>query len=161
MSKIRSVTGSVVEAARFVNANKRGAPLWTFPERRELWLQTPQGKERKFVIHTRALPARRGHRLVLLVHEEAVVGVFNLTTGDAVNYTREDPVGLLHFKDFLLAVVVAAGGVFTEGERGLLAGPTAWLLIWTGRLLRRSLLQRRVDAALKGLSQRSAEGSIQ
>lgn len=155
MSHIHQAGGRVVEAARFVNANKRGAPRLEFPERRELWLQTVQGGESKFVIHTRTLPARRGHWVVLQLHEERVVGLFNLSTGYAVNYTREDPVGLLRWKDFIFSVVIATGGMRAMGPHGLMAGPASWALLWTVRLLHRSILQRRVDAALVDQQQRS------
>jgi hypothetical protein len=36
-------------------------------ERRELWIRTDAGPELKFVVHTRYLPARRGHRVAVLV----------------------------------------------------------------------------------------------
>jgi hypothetical protein len=155
MSHIQQVGGRVVEAVRFVNANKPGAPRLEFPERRELWLQAVQGGESKFVIHTRALPARRGHWVVLLVHDEVVVGLFNLSTGSVVNYLREDPVALLRLKDFLVALAVTIGGMLAAGPRGLMAGPVCWGVLWVVRLSRRLILQRRVDSALEDLPQPS------
>ena len=151
MSEVNIIAGRVLEASRFINANKRGAPHWAFPERRELWLQLPQSKERKFVIHSRVLPARRGHQVTVLVHRMVVVAVSNETTGDVVNYAREDPVGLLRFKDFLGSAAVAGGGALAMGPGGALLGPAAWMSAWLMRFLLRSILQARVDAALDDL----------
>lgn len=161
MSEISSVVGRVAEVERFVNANKQGAPRWDFPERRELWLQTPQGRERKLIIHTRAMPARRGHDVVALVHRQVVVGLFNQSTDDAVNYTREDPARLLRLRDFFASTAIAICGAFAAGPYGLTAGPASWLFIWLVRLLYRFILQIRVDAVLAALPDRASRRSQQ
>ncbi len=61
--KINVIAGRVLEATRFVIANKLGAPHWNCSERRELRLR--QSAERKFIIHSRVLPARLGQTISL------------------------------------------------------------------------------------------------
>ena len=53
-------------------------------DRYELWLRQADGIERKFTIHTRTMPARRGHRVSLIVKRDTnplqVLGLLNRET---------------------------------------------------------------------------------
>lgn len=44
-----------------------GAPP-AHPERRELWVRATPGEDRKFTIHSQWLAARKGHRVIVLMH---------------------------------------------------------------------------------------------
>lgn len=85
-------TGRVVEIRRFV------VPLSRTPndnrERWNLWVKAADGSERQFVITSRSMPARRGHRVALALDGTEPVGIVNLTTGGRLNFARSSPSAL-------------------------------------------------------------------
>lgn len=68
--RLTIVVGVLLETQRFINVAIRIGERYLARERRELWLRERDGQERKWAIHTGALPARRGHRIVLLIRPE-------------------------------------------------------------------------------------------
>lgn len=55
----------------------------------ELWLRAPDGMEHKVTVHTREMPARRGHEVSLITtarRRPRVLAPANWTTIDGVNY---------------------------------------------------------------------------
>lgn len=83
----------------------------------ELWLLAPDGTDRQFTVHTREMPARRGHEVSLMTTTHRcprVPALANWTTIDGVNHARSELPGLVHVSDVLW---LAAGFV----------GMTAWL----------------------------------
>ncbi len=146
-----SIVGTVVEAVRYTNVNRYGLPLQRAPERREVWLRTVPGNEAKYVIHSRVFPARMNHQVMLLLDGQTVLALFNLSTGDAVNYTREDPATLFHWSDLFTALTVSLGAYLLWGAVGWPVGLLVWVPFWTGWLVLRWRLQRRVDSVLHTL----------
>ena len=59
-------------------------------ERRELWVTTTSGHDVKLVVHSREMPARRGHQVTALLLGERMVGIYNATTEKQSNYLRTD-----------------------------------------------------------------------
>jgi hypothetical protein len=152
MNPLTVVRGTIVETQRFINVPLRMWERYPARERREVWLREADGQERKWVIHTRVLPARRGHRVVLLLEGDWVVGLFNATTGADVNYPRTDPPFLLRGFDLLLGLALAVGVPAWLGDAGLaLLPPTVVLYVIVaacGRVLSRWRLRRQVDKTL-------------
>jgi hypothetical protein len=74
MPRLTVVAGTVIETQRFINVPMRFGERYLARERREVWLRENDGRESKWIIHTRALPARRGHRVVLLARGQWIVG---------------------------------------------------------------------------------------
>ncbi len=91
MSKFWSVTGQLVEVQRYINVPMRWCEQYPARERRELWISMAGGQEIKLVVHSREMPARRGHQVTALLLGERLVGLFNASTGKQVNFIRSDP----------------------------------------------------------------------
>ncbi len=85
------VSGHVAEVQRFINVPMRWCEQYPARERRELWLTTTEGMDMKFVIHSRQMPARRGHEVLALLLGDDLVALHSLSTGRQVNYLRSDP----------------------------------------------------------------------
>ena len=119
------VSGELTEVQRFINVPMRWCEQYRARERRELWITTDAGREMKFVVHTRYLPARRGHRVAALVCRCEVVALLNLTTGDGVNFYRADPPLLWKRCDGAVLVAVALAAVVAAAA----LGRPEWLLV--------------------------------
>ena len=76
------VSGELTEVQRFINVPMRWCEQYPARERRELWIRTDAGSELKFVVHTRYLPARRGHRVAVLVGSGEAVALLKLCSDD-------------------------------------------------------------------------------
>lgn len=125
MPKINPVRGRVVDLHRFVNAHH---PLEEGSDRYEGWIKPfEHDEEVQFVIHSRAMPVRRGHRVCLIycptLRPKPFAALVNLDTGEAVNYLRNDPPWLLCRRDFYLLVL--AGVILFAGWKGL--GVVLWV----------------------------------
>lgn len=109
MWRIKTFTGTVIEVQRFIDRPMHWYERPVCNERRELWLATSHDDEYKWVIHSKLMPARKDHRVTLLLVRGSVVGLYNATTGTSANYVREDPPFLTRGTDVLwmLALLVA------------------------------------------------------
>lgn len=117
MSELLAIHGHVVELRRHVNEHLRHLRPFMPTERYELWLRAPDGAERKFTLHTREMPARRGHEVSLITTQHnppRVLALANWTTVDGVNYARSEPAGVVR-------------GVDLAGLAAALVGASAWL----------------------------------
>ena len=156
MRKFWSVSGQLVEVHRYINVPMRWCEQYPARERRELWVSAENGQDIKLIVHSREMPARRGHRVTALLLGERLVGVYNASTGKQVNYVRTDPPLLSRRCD---AVVVAAlslasiaGFVFSAWPALLVGAPMALLyapLTVAARLAWRCRTRAQVDRALK------------
>jgi len=158
MSEFRSVEGHLTEVHRYINVPMRWCEQYPSRERRELWVTPPSGADIKFVVHSRAMPARRGHRVTVLLLDGVVVGMCNWSTGKSVNFIREDPTLLLRRCDGLavlciLAIAIAASMV-SEVIVVALGVPTSLLylpMLASFRFARRGWLRSRVGHALNAV----------
>ena len=153
MARLTIVAGTIIETQRYINVPMRFGERYLARERREVWLRGPDGRESKWVIHTRMLPARRGHRVVLVVRKTWVVGLVNVSTGAGVNYPRIDPPFLLRgFDVFAIAGLAIAlfVGLRAAGFVLLLPSAVVYLaLAICARLMLRWRLRRQVDKAIE------------
>lgn len=106
-------------------------------------------------MHSRFLPARRGHEVDALLFGELPFGLFNHSTGDQINFLRTDPPLLWRRCDAAWIVGVTAASV---ASFALLSWP--WLLVGAPlivlrtvvaigvRMLWRRSIRAKVDAAL-------------
>ena len=160
MPRLTVVAGTVIETQRFINVPMRFGERYLARERREVWLRESDGRESKWIIHTRALPARRGHRVVLLARGQWIVGVFNTSTGADVNYPRVDPPFLLRGFDLLAILALTVGLPIGLGAIGLaLLLPIASIYLMLAvciRVVWRWRLRRKVDKTIAEV-QRSSE----
>ncbi|HRH85449.1 MAG TPA: hypothetical protein PLO41_01260 [Rubrivivax sp.] len=161
------VSGELTEVQRFINVPMRWCEQYPARERRELWIRSTGGIEVKLVVHTRAMPARRGHRVLAVLHRRQLVGLRNLSTGAQVNFVRSDPPLLWRRCDgvavtLLVIVGVMAGlmGSLAAGALATLAAvgfPPMWIL---GRWLLRCGLSADVERAFE-TAQAQMEGRVQ
>lgn len=159
------VSGELTEVQRFINVPMRWCEQYRARERRELWITTDSGREMKFVVHTRYLPARRGHRVAALVCRREVVALLNLTTGDGINYYQDqaDPPLLWKRCDGAVLIAVALAAV----TAAVALGRPEWLLVLPllicaalallfGRWAHRALIRRAVRQLLQQAAQPAA-----
>lgn len=81
MPAFSSISGRLVEVHRFINVPIRWADQYSARERRELWIMDADGRERKLVVHSRALPARNGHMIEVLTWNGKALALSDLSTG--------------------------------------------------------------------------------
>lgn len=156
MPALQAIRGRIVESHRFINAHVYWQRLPGPTDRYELWIRQEDGRECKFTIYTRTMPARRGHIVSVVVKISAkppdVVGLFNASTIDAVNYMRTDPPRLLRVWEFValpVAFVVMAAGLGGPGIVLFALVAVAYLLIvLLSRAMNRMRWAKRVDRAL-------------
>ena len=111
MRKFWYITGELAEVQRYINVPMRWCEQYPARERREFWIASDDGRDIKLVVHSRVMPARRGHRVNVLLLGDWVVGLANLTTGQQVNFVSEDPPLFLRKCDALAVLAILAGGV--------------------------------------------------
>lgn len=155
MRKFYWVSGELTEAQRFINVPMRWCEQYPARERRELWIKDREGPDIKLTVHTRFLPARRGHDVDALLFGDLPVGLFNHSTGDRINFLRTDPPLLWRRCD---AALIAGVTVACVAGFALLSWP--WLLVGAPAVVLRTVLavsvrmfwrcsiRARVDAAL-------------
>jgi hypothetical protein len=119
------VSGELTEVQRFINVPMRWCEQYRARERRELWITTDAACELKFIVHTRYLPARRGHRVAVLVWQRQVAALLNLTTGEGINFYRSDPP--LLWKRCDGAALIA--GALAAALAAVAHGRPEWLLV--------------------------------
>lgn len=126
-------SGRVVEIRRFVVPLEPYAPTDN-RERWDLWVKAADGCERQFVITSRSMPVRRGHRVALALDGPEPVGIVNLTTGGRLNFARSSPSALFQPRDVIGPVALLFVSVFIAAANDasgvfLLAVPLAILYI--------------------------------
>ena len=155
MSKFLWVSGQLAEVQRFINVPMRWCEQYPARERRELWVTTADGQDIKLIVHSRLMPARRGHQVIGLLLGEQLVGLYNATTGKQVNYIRSDPPLLWRRCDAAAIALLSAfsmTALATSAEATLLVGVAPALLyaplVMTVRLLWRCRTRGQVDRAM-------------
>lgn len=148
------VSGRLTEMHHFIDAPARGCQSHAVRERRELWLTAADGTETQLVVHSRHLPARRGHDLLALMLGGQLVGVVNISTGMQINYRRSDPDLLWRHCDswalVLVVVLMVCVAWRFDGLARWAAVALALLvplvpLLLGARLLHRFRVRRQVD----------------
>lgn len=149
------VSGELVEVQRYINVPMRWCEQYPARERRELWIATTEGRDIKIVVHSRHLPARRGHHVSALLLGNLPVGLFNWSTGDGINFVHTDPPLLWRRRDAVVIVGIAVVGIVGYGLFSwpwMLAGVPAAALSGVGvfglRLLWRWVVRAQVDRVL-------------
>ena len=167
MPKFWYVTGELTEVQRYINVPMRWCEQYPSRERREFWIAADNGNDVKLIVHSRVMPARRGHRANVLMLGDLVVGLANLTTGRQVNFAQADPPLLVHRCDGLAALgilgVGLAAAVAWDARSLLVAVPAAVLclpLLALGRFLMRWRMRMQVDSWLATVDVRTVGGSM-
>lgn len=167
MSGLLAIHGHVVELRRHVNEHLRHLRPFMPTERYELWLRTSDGAERKFTLHTREMPARRGHEVSLITTQHnppQVLALANWTTVDGVNYARSEPAGVVRGVELagLAAALVGASAWlgFAGLVYGLVVAPALMAIVAAIRWLARRWLACLVDLAIDEEAVRCAKGAL-
>ena len=100
-------------------------------DRRELWVSTTSGHDIKLIVHSREMPARRGHQVTALLLGEWMVGIYNPTTEKQSNYLRTDPPLLWRRCD---AVAVAGLLLISATALAVSAWPASMVILATAVL---------------------------
>lgn len=155
MSELPTFHGHIVELRRHVNVHWRHLHPIAPTDRWELWLRAPDGTERKFTVHTRDMPARRGHEVSLITTthiRQRVLALANWTTIDGVNYARSEPLALVRVADLPWLAAGFAGMTARLGDAGMtLFLPVAAVVLVAVAAVRWVVRQRlawRVDRAI-------------
>lgn len=156
MRKFWSVSGQLVEVQRYINVPMRWCEQYPARERRELWVSTAGGNDVKLIVHSRVMPARRGHEVTALLLGKWVVGLHNASTGEQVSFVREDPSLLLRRCDGMVALCLSMVGLAAVPIWGwptlLLSLPvtvTYLPVLVVVRLVLRSRVRAQVERALE------------
>jgi len=155
MFLFKTVIGRVIEVRRYVNGPSRWARWGNWRERHEFWLAVKGNVERKWIVQAATFPARRGHAVVALVRSDQLIGLFNESTGQAVNYLRTDPPSLLRLRDLWVSLLLLAGALSWLGVIGLVLALPAGLTYACAAMAVRLFVSRRfaghIDEALDEL----------
>jgi hypothetical protein len=167
MPDLQTFHGHLVDLRRQVNLHWRHLHPIAPTDRYELWLRAPDGTERKFTVHTREMPARRGHEISLITTPHGrprVLALANWTTIDGVNYARSEPPGLVGVGDVLWLAAGFVGMTAWLGDVGMvLFVPVAAVVLAGAAAVRRVARQRlawRVDRAINLEAWRTAMGPM-
>lgn len=167
MKKLYSVSGQLVEVQRYINVPMRWCEQYPARERRELWLSTTGGHDIKLVVHTRQMPARRGHQVTVLLLGERPVGLYNASTGRQANFIRADPPLLWRRCDAALVAGLLVASVvaftLTAWPALLISLPFTLLyppLVVTVRFVQRCRVRAQIDRALEIVKGSEAAQSV-
>ncbi len=150
MPTLHTVHGRILDLRRHTNVHLLYGHRPLGPsDRYELWIQPSDGPERKFMVNTRIMPARRGHVVSLIVSTHKVprvLGLVNGSTIDGVNYVRTDAPPLIRVFDFLLLppsfllMTILWGNIgmvlFIVAVLAYLLTVSLWRAMWQSRLAR-------------------------
>lgn len=163
MPELQTFHGHLVDLRRHVNVHWRHLHPIAPTDRYELWLRAPEGTERKFTVHTREMPARRGHEVSLITTTHSrprVLALANWTTIDGVNYARSEPPGLVRMGDVLWLAAGFAGMAAWLGDAGMVlfvpAAAAVLAAVAAARWAARQRLAWRVDRAIDTEAWRTA-----
>lgn len=156
MPKHELTRGRVVDLRRYTNVHLYHRRPPGPSDRYELWLRDDTGQEVQFTIHTRTMPARRGHEVTVIEAvgggPPTVVALINWTTLEAVNYAEIDPPRLLRGWDLGAFVLLCIGPIWWFGNAApgvAVAAGAVWLSVATAaRAVWRSVRARQVDDAI-------------
>lgn len=93
-------------------------------------------------MQTATFPARRGHAVVALVRIGQLIGLFNESTGKAVNYLRTDRPSLLRLRDLWVSLLLLAGALSLLGVIGLALALPVGLIYTCAAMAVRLLVSR-------------------
>ena len=149
MPLLQATHGHIVDLRRHTNVHLYWRGRYGPAERYELWLRDPAGCEHQFTIHTRTMPARRGHEVTLLTDATAVRGIINWSTGTSVNYLCIDPPPLLRLRDLWVPPALLIALVTWLGDIGLLILPPVALSYLLAAAMIRYVIRRRRAAVIQ------------
>jgi hypothetical protein len=142
MPMLQTMRGRIVDLRRHTNVHLYWRGRFDPAERYEIWLRDPAGREHQFTIHTRTLPARRGHEVTLLADALAIHAIVNWSTGIDVNYLRIDPPPLLRLRDLWVPPALLITLASWLGDVGLLILPPAALSYLLTAVMVRYIIRR-------------------
>jgi hypothetical protein len=118
---ISTFSGDVIETDHIEEVSGQtlsgSGSTWT-DVRRELWIRPSQGAERRFTFTNVAVPARKGHRVTVLIGAGRPVAIINFSAEQYVNFVRPRDFELFGATEAFVFAALLVGGSWS--------GP-AWL----------------------------------
>jgi hypothetical protein len=152
MPHLQATHGHIVDLRRHTNVHLYWRGRYGPAERYELWLRDPAGCEHQFTIHTRTMPARRGHEVSLLTEALMVRAIINWSSGTSVNYLRVDSPPLLRLRDLWVLTALLIALASWLGDVGLLILlPAVLSYLLTAVMVRYIIRHRRVAVIQRAL----------
>jgi hypothetical protein len=156
MPKHELIRGRIVDLRRHTNVHLYHRRPPGPSDRYELWLRDDTGQEVQFTIHTRTMPARRGHEVTVIESTgggpPTVVALINWTTLEAANYVEIDPPRLLRGWDLGVLVLLCIGAIWWFGNAApgvaVAAGAVGLAVAAAARAVWRSAVARQVDMTI-------------
>ena len=167
MRDLPTFHGHITDLRRHVNVHHsaRYRHLHGPGERYELWIQPPKGRECKFTVHSRTMPARRGHEVSVVLATYTpltVLGLVNWSALDGANYVWTDSPPLLRERDLWMFGVSLACAALGWGVLGVYVflqfAAVCGLVMCTVRAVIRRRLGNRVALAMQRESWRLGTG---
>ena len=156
MPKHELIRGRIVDLRRHTNVHLYHRRPPGPSDRYELWLRDDSDQEVQFTIHTRTMPARRGHEVTVIESvgggPPTVVALINWTTLEAANYVEIDPPPLLRGRDLGVLILLCIGAIWWFGNAApgvTVAAGAVWLSVAAAaRAVWRSVRARQVDVTI-------------
>lgn len=157
MPTLQAIHGRIVDLRRHINVHLVHGHRPPGPsDRYQIWIKQQDGRERRFLVNTRTMPARCGHEISLIVttHKTPrLLALANWSTIDGVNYARSDAPSLLRPGDFVLLALAFPVAAVIWGDVGMalfLPAAVAYLVLAAiGRAIVQSRLARIVDRVIQ------------
>jgi len=154
---ISHILGEVVDTDHLEEVSgltMRGSgSTWT-DVHREIWIRPKDGIERRFTFTNAAVPARKGHRVTVLVGAGRPLALINFSAELSVNLVRPGQFELFGAAEaFAFAgLLIAAGLAGSVGLVALLVGTIAYGLVkWLLRQQRYAEAWSAVEAEIRGI----------
>lgn len=166
MPTLQVIHGRVVDLRRHTKVLLYGRRPLGPTDRYELWIKPREGKEHKFTINTRTMPARRGHEVSLIFTEHKVpqvLGLANWSTIDGVNYARTEAPSVVRIWDFVVLPLAFLAAAAIWGDVGMvLFLPVAVMYLFAAGIVRTRMRARRaweVDRAIDTAAWRTSRST--
>lgn len=165
-SDISSFSGEVVDTDHLeevsgLMANGSGS-TWT-DVHREIWVRPLHGAERRFTFTNEDIPARKGHRVSLLLNSGRPVALINFSTERYVNLVTPRQFELFGATEAFAfaALLIVAGLIGATGLGALIVGGGAYALVkWVVRRQRYIEAAAYVEAEIRRTIAHPPEASV-
>ena len=155
LGDISTFSGEVVETDHIEEVSGEmmsgSGSTWT-DVHRELWIRPSHGSERRFTFKNVAVPARKGHRVTLLIGAGRPLAIINFSTEQYLNLVTPPDFELFGATEVFTfaALLVGAGLIGLAGVAWLAVGAAVYALVkWLVRRERYKDARVHVEAEIR------------
>ena len=119
---------------------------------RELWIRPSRGTERRFTLTNMAVPARKGHRVTLLLEGGRPLAIINFSTEQYLNLVTPSDFDLVEATEVFVfaALLVGVGVIGLAGLASLAIAASVYVLLkWRARQERYRDTRATVEAEIQ------------